>query len=86
MEFMITKRHVARGARRDAEMNNKMHLIENVSALRDTYRIRPRLYRAIQYWEFIMKRYDGVIWSDDPDPPGERIAIFADNVNDAQKR
>lgn len=48
MEFMMTKRHVARGARPDAEMNNKMYLIKNVSSLRDTYQIRLLLYRAIQ--------------------------------------
>jgi hypothetical protein len=44
----MTKRHVARGARPDAEVNNKMYLIKNVSELRATYQIRLLLYRAVQ--------------------------------------
>lgn len=44
----MTKRHVARGARPDAEMNNSMYLIKNVSELRATYQIRLLLYRAVQ--------------------------------------
>lgn len=44
----MTRRHVARGARPDAEKNNKMYLIKNVSQLRATYQIRLLLYRAIQ--------------------------------------
>lgn len=48
MEFEMTKRHVARGARPDAEANNRMYLIKNVSELRATYQIRLLLYRAVQ--------------------------------------
>jgi hypothetical protein len=48
VEFAMTKRHVARGARPDAEVNNKMYLIEKVSELRATYQIRLLLYRATQ--------------------------------------
>lgn len=44
----MTKRHVARGARPDAEANNRMYLIKNVSELRPTYQIRLLLYRAVQ--------------------------------------
>jgi len=48
VEFAMTKRHVARGSRPDAEVNNKMYLIKKVSELRITYQIRLLLYRAIQ--------------------------------------
>lgn len=44
----MTKRHVARGARPDAVMNNRLYLIKNVSGLRATYQIRLLLYRAVQ--------------------------------------
>lgn len=44
----MTKRHVARGARPDAEVNNRMYLIKNVSELSATYQIRLLLYRAVQ--------------------------------------
>ena len=44
----MTKRHVARGARPDAEVNNRIYLIKNVSELRATYQIRLLLYRAVQ--------------------------------------
>jgi len=48
VEFALTKRHVARGARPDAEVNNRMYLIKNVSSLRATYQVRLLLYRATQ--------------------------------------
>ena len=48
MEFALTKRYVARGARPDAEMNNRMYLIKNVSLTRATYQVRLLLYRATQ--------------------------------------
>jgi hypothetical protein len=48
VDFMMTKRHVARGARPDAETNNKIYLIKKVSNLRCTYQIRMLLYRAVQ--------------------------------------
>lgn len=48
MEFIMTKRHVARGARPDIEANNNLYLIKNVSSLRPTYQIRLLLYRATQ--------------------------------------
>lgn len=44
----MTKRHVARGARADAEVNNRMYLIKNVSEMRATYQVRILLYRAMQ--------------------------------------
>ncbi|ESW89752.1 hypothetical protein X753_16725 [Mesorhizobium sp. LNJC399B00] len=45
---MMTKWHVARGARADAEINNKIFLIKNVSEMRATYQVRLLLYRAVQ--------------------------------------
>ena len=48
MEFALTKRYVARGSRPDAELDNKLYLIENVSHLRATYQVRLLLYQAIQ--------------------------------------
>lgn len=48
MEFEMTTRQVARGARPDAEVDNRMYLIKNVSELRATYQIRLLLYRAVQ--------------------------------------
>lgn len=48
MEFKQTSRQVARGARADAEMNNRIFLIKNVSEMRATYQVRLLLYRATQ--------------------------------------
>ncbi len=47
MEFVLTRRQVARGARPDAEVANKLYLIKNVSTLHATYQVRLLLYRAI---------------------------------------
>lgn len=33
-----------------------------------------------------MKQYDAIVWPPDPNQPGERVTIFADNVEDAQKK
>ena len=33
-----------------------------------------------------MKKYEAIIWSDDPSRPGERATIFADNVEEAQAK
>lgn len=44
----MTKRHVARGARADAEVNNRIYLIKNASEMRATYQVRLLLYRATQ--------------------------------------
>jgi hypothetical protein len=48
VDFQLTKRHVARGARPDAEAYRKMHLFKGASELRATYQIRLLLYRAVQ--------------------------------------
>ena len=48
MDFELTKRQVARGARPDADVHEKMHLLKSASELRATYQIRLLLYRAVQ--------------------------------------
>lgn len=46
MEFRYTKQQVARGARADAEVQDKLFLLKNVSSLRLTYQIRLLTFRA----------------------------------------
>lgn len=48
MKFEMTTRHVARGARADAETYDRLHLLKSCSELKATYQIRLLLYRAIQ--------------------------------------
>jgi hypothetical protein len=46
MEFRYTRHQVARGARADAEAQDKLYLLKNVSALRLTYQVRLLTFRA----------------------------------------
>lgn len=46
MDFKYTRHQVARGARPDAETNDALFLIKNVSLLRLTYQIRLLAFRA----------------------------------------
>jgi hypothetical protein len=46
MDFELTKRHVARGSKPDAEQNGRMYLFKKVSELRAAYQIRLLVYRA----------------------------------------
>jgi hypothetical protein len=48
MEFEMTKHHVARTARPDAETYDKIHLLKSALALRATYQVRLLLFRAVQ--------------------------------------
>lgn len=48
MEYRQTRHQVARGARPDAEVANKMFLFKRVSALHVTYQIRLLVHRAVQ--------------------------------------
>ena len=48
MELKQTKHQVARGARPDGEMFDKLLLIKRTSELRATYQIRLLTYRAVQ--------------------------------------
>lgn len=48
MDFELTKRQVARGARPDAETHDKIHILKSALELRATYQIRLLLYRALQ--------------------------------------
>ena len=46
MDYRYTKSQVARGTRADAERNDTLYLIKNVSSLRLTYQIRLLAFRA----------------------------------------
>jgi hypothetical protein len=46
IEFIYTRHQTARGARPDAEVNNKLYLIKNVSEMRLTYQIKLLTYLA----------------------------------------
>ena len=46
MEFSYTKHKMPRGARADAEVDDKVYLIKNVSELRLTYQIKMLTYMA----------------------------------------
>ena len=48
MECEMTRRHVARGTRADAETHDRLHLLKSCTKLKATYQIRLLLYRAIQ--------------------------------------
>ncbi len=48
MEFELTKRQVARGAKPDAETHDKIHILKSSAELKATYQIRLLLYRAVQ--------------------------------------
>jgi hypothetical protein len=47
-EWRYTKHQVARGARADAERNDAVFLLKNVSSLRLTYQIRLLTLRAME--------------------------------------
>jgi hypothetical protein len=48
MNTRQTKHQVARGTRPDAERNDALFLVKNVSSLRLTYQIRLLTYRALE--------------------------------------
>jgi hypothetical protein len=48
MHYRYTRQQVARGARADAERNDALFLLKNVSELRLTYQIRLLTYQAIE--------------------------------------
>lgn len=59
VEYQYTKHHVARGARADAERNDALVLLKNVSSLRLTYQIRLLAYRALQSGRQLFIRVPG---------------------------
>ena len=46
IEFKYTKHQTARGARPDADINDRLYLIKNVIELRLTYQIKLLTYQA----------------------------------------
>jgi hypothetical protein len=56
MNYRYTKNQVARGTRADAERNNTIYLLKNVSMLRLTYQIRLQTFNAYRTAKILIVR------------------------------
>jgi hypothetical protein len=54
MELKYTRHQVPRGSRPDAETNDKIYLVKNVSTLRATYQIRLLVLKAAESHKKLM--------------------------------
>lgn len=66
MQLRYTKGQIPRGARPDAEANNAIYLIKNVSFLRATYQVKLLLYRAEQEQRKLILRVPSACKFSDP--------------------